>query len=90
MGDVYDEDSAMAATSHTLQGVIKGRTIELAEDSGLPDGQQVSVVLLTQAAVGMDGIIESAGACADEADDLDQFLEWSRRQRKSGRAPIEP
>lgn len=77
-------------TNNTLKGIVRGKVIELTEEPGLPDGQEVTVVLQATVPEGMEGLLQSAGACADEADDLDKFLEWSRQQRKSSRPPIEP
>lgn len=82
-------------SSNTHKGIIRGRTIELTEEPGLPDGQEVTVVVQCitptpeQFPPG-EGLRRAFGACADEADDLDKFLAWSRQQRKMGRAPIEP
>lgn len=70
-----------------LRGVIQGKSILLESDSGLPDGSPVSVAVqaLGKAPVDLSGLERSFGACADEADDLDQFIEWNRQQRKLSR-----
>ncbi len=74
-----------------FRGVVHGRIIELDEEIGLPDGQAVSVSVQPvgrQLAPG-EGIRRSAGAWADDAEELDKFLEWNRQQRKTSRRPIE-
>lgn len=78
----------------TFKGVIHGKTIELENDLGLPDGQQVSVTIEPVSPRGLDatreGLRRAFGAWADDADDLDRYLEWNRQQRKIGRPEIEP
>jgi hypothetical protein len=84
----------MTANSGSLRGIVQGRTIELDEETGLPDGQPVTVTV-QPVTPGMqrlppgEGIRRSAGAWADDPEGLDQFLEWNRQQRKIGRPPIE-
>jgi hypothetical protein len=73
-----------------LKGVIHGRTVQLEEEPGLPDGQQVTVVL-RPASVKLapgEGIRRSFGGWADDADELDRFLEWNRQQRKLDRGDL--
>jgi uncharacterized protein (DUF433 family) len=145
----------------TLKGVIHGKAIELAQDLGLPDGQEVTVTVravpqegailvpkeplpwwldrldidpavrkgkyvvkgtqvladdlvaqleqgrtddeLLQAHPALTpldiaavreyakvpaGLRRLAGAWADEAEELDEYLEWNRRQRKVSRREI--
>ena len=78
-----------------LKGIIHGKIIELEQEPGLPDGQSVTVLLQpvdeqTPRLPPGEGIQRSAGAWADDAEELDQFLEWNRQQRKIGRREIEP
>lgn len=84
----------MSLDSITHYGIVHGRTIELQSDVGLPDGQSVEVTLrpLTsdQPLPPGEGIRRSAGAWADDADELDAYLEWSRQQRKVNRRTLEP
>jgi hypothetical protein len=75
-----------------LHGVIHGKTIELLADSGFPEGQEVTVTVEGVAAPASapgDGIRESAGGWADDAAELDEYLEWNRQQRKATRRGIE-
>jgi hypothetical protein len=48
--------------------IIRGRTIELEGDPGLPEGQRVEVVILPipRDRVPGEGILRSAGASADD------------------------
>lgn len=50
-----------------MHGVVHGRTIELNEDPGVTDGQQVQIVLTAVPLQGSwgEGIRRSAGAAAD-------------------------
>jgi hypothetical protein len=70
-----------------IRGVVHGKTIELPKETGLPEGQEVAVTLETvgDATEPGAGIRESAGGWADEAEDLDKFLEWNRQQRMASR-----
>jgi hypothetical protein len=76
-----------AAMKTTTRGIVHGKTIELLRETGLPDGQEVTVTLEAMAAplAPGDGIRESAGGWAEDAEELDQYLEWNRQQRKASR-----
>jgi hypothetical protein len=74
-----------------LKGVIHGRTIELEQETGLPDGQSVEVVvqiLQDKRLPPGEGIRRSAGAWADDVEGLDEFLQWNRQRRKLGRREL--
>jgi hypothetical protein len=64
--------------------------IELDSEPGLPDGQQVTIVVrpttLDAGDVGkaFPGLRRAFGAWAQDADDLDEYLQWNRRQRRIG------
>ena len=76
----------------TIHGRAHGKTIELDEDLGIPDGQEVRVTVEAlpagQLAPG-EGLRRAFGAWAGDAGDLDNFLEWNRERRKLGRKEIE-
>ncbi|MBI1902239.1 MAG: hypothetical protein HYS13_14150 [Planctomycetia bacterium] len=74
----------MTDIRRALKGVIHGKTIELADDPGLPEGQIVTVIVQPEGVKSLEGLLRSAGACADEADDLDAYMAWNRQQRKAG------
>jgi hypothetical protein len=84
----------MATDKAEIRGIVRGRIIELDQEPGLPDGQSVTVTLTANetAKEGLapgDGIRRSAGGWSEDADDLDAYLEWNRRQRKIGRREID-
>ncbi len=72
----------------TLRGVIHGKAIELTEDSGLPEGQEVKVTVepLAREESAPSGALEAlkraAGGWCDDPEGLEQYLEWNRRRRK--------
>jgi hypothetical protein len=70
----------------TTVGKIRGQTIELAEDLGLADGQDVEVRISTIASKGKpgDGILRTAGALADDPY-WDSIMEEIHHQRKLDR-----
>lgn len=54
-------------SSANFRGVIHGKTIELTNDPGLSDGQEVEVILrpATESVSGCEGLRRAAGALAD-------------------------
>ncbi|MCI0685130.1 MAG: hypothetical protein L0Y71_23780 [Gemmataceae bacterium] len=77
-----------------LHGIIHGRTIELQQDSGLPDGQKVVVTVqalpdASRLSPG-EGLRRAFGGWAEDGDELDRYLEWNRQQRKMNRREIDP
>jgi len=79
----------------TVRGVVHGKTIELEQAPGLPDGQQVGVTIEPLPAAGSgplppgEGLQRAFGAWATDAEELDTFLQWNREQRKVGRRRLE-
>lgn len=84
----------MSETKTSIKGVVHGKSIELEDDAGLPDGQDVNVTIqLTpkdESLAPGEGLRRSFGAWAEDAEELDRYLEWNRQQRKIGRPDIEP
>jgi hypothetical protein len=77
----------------TLTGIIHGKTIELNEEPGLPDGQLVLVTLARTSTVpsdeeGREILRRAAGAWSDDIEGLDRYLEWNRQQRKNDRRDL--
>jgi hypothetical protein len=68
----------------TLHGKIHGKMIELNEDPGLTEGQEVEVTVQAAKPVpGIEGLKRCAGALADDwTDEDDRILEWLRQERK--------
>lgn len=77
--------------SKTVHGVIHGKTIQLTEDPGMSDGQEVHVVLapVPPAASWGDGIRRSAGGWADDPE-MDAVMERIQEDRKQERCPQVP
>jgi hypothetical protein len=72
-----------------FKGVVRGSSIELERPVGLPDGQEVTVVIQptngTEKLPPGEGLRRSAGAWADDVAGLDEYLDWNRQQRKQTR-----
>lgn len=67
----------------SIHGVIHGKTIDLADDPGLTDGQEVEVVIhpTIKDATWGDGIRRSAGAWAN-IPDIDHTIDEIQQLRK--------
>lgn len=68
----------------SIHGKVQGRTIELDEDIGVPDGQEVEIIvrLSKPRPPWGDGIKRSAGAGADIAE-FDAVFQQIERDRRS-------
>jgi hypothetical protein len=85
----------MSISQAIFKGVIHGRTIELEQELGLPDGQSVTVTVQPSAENQRrlppgEGIRRSAGGWDDDPEGLDEYLKLLRQQRDQDRPPIEP
>jgi hypothetical protein len=82
----------MPSKTLVRNGVVRGTTIELSEDSGLRDGQKVRVTVqvIDENHVPDEGLRRAFGAWADDSEGLDEYLEWNRQQRKINRPEIDP
>ena len=71
-----------------MRGIIHGKTIELDREPGLQEGQEVMVSVQPLAAPPTSGVgIERAfGGWDENVVELDEYLEWNRRQRKATRS----
>ncbi len=74
----------------TLHGRVYGKTIELNQDSGIPDGQDVEVALHTTLPVTLatspgDGIRQSAGPLPDDSSEDDHILAQIQQARHAAR-----
>lgn len=81
--------------SAIFEGIAHGRSIELNNDVGLPDGQPVRLVITPidsvapQSAQQARELLQSAaGMWCDDPEGLELFLEWNRQQRKGARREI--
>ncbi len=69
--------------TRSIHGKLRGRTIELAEDMGLADGEDVEVVvtLASPRPASGEGIRRSAGVAVDNPD-FDDVFEQIAKERK--------
>jgi hypothetical protein len=79
----------MSDNGGIIKGVVRGRTIELEREPGLPDGQVVSVLLRPEQPAGV-GLRRAFGAWAEGAGELDAFLEQVRKDREGQRPEPTP
>ena len=77
--------------ARTMHGKVHGRTIELDEDPGVPDGQQVEVriTIIRPKEQWGEGLRRCAGALADDPE-WDAIMEQIYRERKLERRPQFP
>jgi hypothetical protein len=95
---VIEREISMILNTTELRGTVRGKTgkmIELDEETGLPEGQAVAVTVQPLIASAQrlppgEGLRRAFGAWSDDAEELDKYLEWNRRQRKISRAEIDP
>jgi hypothetical protein len=72
------------AMTVTLRGVDRGKSIELEQETGLPDGQAVSVSIRSSKEPG-EGLRRAFGRWSDDPVGLDTYIEQVRRDRKQDR-----
>ena len=75
------------------KGIIRGKLIELVQPTSLPDGSEVNVSIeSTNGSVKAEttSLQQAFGGWADDAEGLDEFLEWNRQQRKQSRPELLP
>jgi hypothetical protein len=73
--------------SNTIKGIVRGKTIELDQALGLPDGQTVAVTVVASAPAG-DGLRRAFGSWAEDGTELDEFLKQVRLDRKQQREQL--
>jgi hypothetical protein len=75
-----------------VKGIVRGKTIELEREPGLPEGEEVTVTMQLSNRRRLppgEGLRRAFGAWAEDAEELDMFLEWNRQQRKHGRRELD-
>jgi hypothetical protein len=80
---MHEREAYMTAIG-TLKGIVRGKIIELERDVGLPDGQEVSVLIQPKLPPG-EGLRRSFGAWSDDSEGVDRFVEETYRARESDR-----
>jgi hypothetical protein len=75
--------------THILHGVIRGKTIELEVDAGMPEGQKVEVAIRTvptqsETELGGEGLRRCAGSLAG-IPGLEEDMAAILRERKTAR-----
>jgi len=67
----------------TVTGIVRGKHLDLDAETGLPDGQQVSVVIrpVQEKLPPGEALRRAFGAWADDSEGLDEFLAEMRRSR---------
>jgi len=68
-----------------IKGVVHGKTIELEHEPGVPEGQLVSVVIRPALPAG-EGLRQSFGAWAADAQGPDDFIRNVYRDREDDRS----
>lgn len=72
-----------------IRGTVRGKMIELEAETGLPDGQAVTVTIQSVTSDGDkagEALKRAFGGWNDDDVGLDEFLQWNRRQRKVSRS----
>lgn len=79
----------MTSGTVIFKGVVHGKTIQLEQAPGIPDGQAVSVVLRPAMPPG-EGLRRAFGSWAEDAAELTSFIEGVYRDREDDRPELKP
>jgi len=79
----------MTSGTVIFKGVVHGKTIQLEQAPGIPDGQAVSVVLRPAMPPG-EGLRRAFGSWAEDAAELASFIEGVYRDREDDRPELKP
>lgn len=78
-----------------LTGVVSGKSIILQDDTGMSDGEEVTITIEPRhnpspnSDEARESLQRAAGAWAgDDEEGLAEYLEWNRQQRKIGRSEL--
>jgi len=74
----------MPNNAHMIRGVVHGKVIEVEDPLGLPEGQQVAVIV-QPGLPPEEAIRRSFGGWAEDAVELNEFLEGVRAGRQQER-----
>jgi hypothetical protein len=65
-----------------LKGVVHGKTVELEQDAGFPDGLEVAVTMRPSRQV-PQALLDAFGGWSDDPEGLDEFIRQVYRDRES-------
>ena len=78
--------------STTFHGVVREETIGVDQNPGSQDGHSVTMTGETttspKSPAALESLKRAAGSWVEDSSDLDEFLEWNRRQRRGSRAEL--
>jgi hypothetical protein len=72
----------MSSAPVILKGVVHGKTIELEQDAGLPDGLEVAVTVRPTKQI-PQALLDAFGAWSDDPEGLDEYIKQVYRDRES-------
>ena len=82
----------MSKTTVALRGIVHGKSIELEHPLSIPDGSEIELVVkhepisAEQKRQRLEAIF---GSCSTDSEEIDEFLNWNREQRKHGRPELD-
>ena len=82
----------MSKTTEVLRGIVHGKSIELEHPLSIPDGSVIELVVkrapinAEQRQQRLEAIF---GSCTADSEDLDDFLNWNRDQRRRSRPEVD-
>jgi len=82
----------MFKATEVLRGIVHGKSIELEHPLSIPDGSEIELVVKPipiSAEQRQQRLKAIFGCCEADGEDLDNFLDWNREQRKHGRPELD-
>ena len=82
----------MSKTTEVLRGIVHGTSIELEHPLQMPDGSAIELIVkpIPISPEHRKQRLEAIfGCCETDVEELDDFLEWNREQRKHGRQELD-
>lgn len=72
----------MSSAPVVLKGVVRGKTIELEQEVGLPDGQAVNVSVRPAGQI-PQGLLDSFGGWSDDPEGLEEYIRQVYKDRET-------
>jgi len=69
-------------TAQVLKGIVRGRTIELQEEVGIPDGAVVDVTVCERSRLPKE-LVEAFGVAAGSPESVEAFLRQTYQDREN-------